>query len=173
MVVMPRGLYFGVGVAVTRILHQQGGDELLDDGGGLSLFTGLRLNRSVAIELGWTGSLHNPEKVTTPFGDDVDYLVLNAVTGDAKIYLGSESPRFEPFVQGGIGAYFIDSTYFGTQSIGSGFQLGGGFDFVAGDNLGLGLRALYRGMAMRPPDARSDDTFISAVTVEGNLTLRF
>jgi hypothetical protein len=173
VVVMPRGLYLGAGFVGTKILHQEGGVDLLDDGGGLTLFTGMRLNRTVALELGWMATLHNPETVITPFGDDVDFLVLNAVTGDAKIYVPSESPRFEPYVQGGIGAYFLDSNYFGTQSVGSGFQLGGGFDLAARRNLLLGLRALYRGMAMRGPDDTVDDTFVSAVSLEANLTLRF
>jgi hypothetical protein len=173
VVVFPRGVYFGGGLVGTRILHQKGGDELLQDGVGLTLYSGLRANRSLALELGWVGSLHNPSRVETAFGADTDYLVLNAFTADAKIYVPSSSPKMEPFLQGGLGVYFLDSEYFGTQSVGSGFQLGGGFDFHTGSNVTLGLRALYRGMAMGPPAEDYNDTFVSAATIEGNLTFWF
>jgi hypothetical protein len=172
-VLYPRGLYAGVGVAATRVLRQDGGAELLEHGGGLTLYAGLRVNRSLALELGWMGSLHNPVAVSTAFGEDIDYLVLNGFTADAKLYLGASNPNMEPYLQAGLGAYLLDSEYFGTQSTGTGFQAGGGFDFRIGSRLLLGLRGLYRGMAMGPPQANYNDTFVSAITVEGNLNLRF
>jgi hypothetical protein len=171
--VYPQGLYFGGGLVGTRILAQSGGDEILDHGGGLALYGGLRLNQHLALELGWMGTLHNPERVQTIYGPDTDFLVLNGVTGDAKIYLNSGSPSFEPFLQGGLGVYLLDSTFFGTQSVGTGFQLGGGMDFPIGPNVDFGLRLLYRGLAMGPPRAVEDDTFVSALTIEGNITLHF
>ncbi len=174
MVWFPRGIYFGAGLVGTRILGQEGGDELLEDGGGLTLYSGLRVNRSLALELGWVGTLHNPSQVQTAFGSDTDYLVLNAFTADAKIFLHPQQQHTaEPYLQGGVGVYFLDSDYFGTQSVGTGFQLGGGFDFRAGGNVILGLRALYRGISMGPPNADYNDTYINAATVEGNLTFAF
>lgn len=173
-VVVPRGLYMGAGVVATRILDQSGGDEILDHGGGLTLMTGVRVNRTLAFEAAWTATLHNPERVRTVFGDDIDYLALNGFTGDARIYLGRGSSRaVEPFVQAGLGLYLLDSTYFGTQSVGTGFQAGGGFDALVGDTVHLGVRVLYRGLAMGPPDRGTTDTFVSALTAEGNLTIRF
>lgn len=175
VMVYPRGLYFGAGLVGTSILDQSGGEELLEDGVGLALYGGWRLSPRLALELGWAGTLHNPVDVQTGYGTDVDYLVLNAFTGDAKIYLSDPNvrSRLEPYVQGGVGAYLLDSTYFGAQSVGSGFQLGGGLDYSVGPGVDLGLRGLYRGIAMGPPESREDDTFISAVSFEGNLTLRF
>jgi hypothetical protein len=174
VVVYPRGLYFGGGLLGNLIASQEGDTELLDNGGGLSLFAGWRLGQRLALELGYMGSFHNPAEVETAFGDDVDYLVMSGFTGDAKIYLGDDpmAPS-EFYLQGGLGLYAIDSTYFGTQSVGSGFQLGGGIDFHVAPQIDLGLRGLYRGISMGPPEERYDDTFISAVTVEGNVAFHF
>jgi hypothetical protein len=173
VMVFPRGIYFGGGLTATRILAQEGGSELLEDGAGLTLYSGLRVNQSLALELGWMGSLHNPERVQTAFGSDTDYLVLNAFTADAKVYVQRDAIEVQPFLQGGVGVYFLDSDYFGTQSVGTGFQLGGGVDFYTRSNVVLGLRALYRGMAMGPPSEDYNDTYVSAATVEGSLTFQF
>lgn len=174
VVIFPRGLYAGLGVTATRILRQDGGPELLEHGGGINLYAGLRVNRSLALELGWMGTLHNPVAVSTPFGDDVDFLVLNGFTADAKLYLGGgNDTKMEPYVQAGLGLYLLDSQYFGAQSTGTGFQAGGGFDFRISSHALLGLRGLYRGLAMGPPQANYNDTFVSALTLEGNLNVRF
>jgi hypothetical protein len=169
----PQGLYVGGGLVATRILSQSGGDEFLRGGGGLTLHTGFRVNRSLALEAGWTGTLHNPETVRTAFGDDVDYLALHGFTADARIFFRTETPNVEPFVQGGVGLYLLDSTYFGAQSVGTGFQAGGGVNIGLSGHLDLGLRALYRGMAMGPPEGGYRDTYVSALTVDGNLSFRF
>lgn len=169
----PYGLYLGAGLVGTHILDQSGGEELLDSGSGLTVYGGLRLSHRLALELGWVATFHNPETLQTNFGADTDYLVLNGFTGDAKIYLGDEAQRVEPYVQGGVGLYLLDSTYLGSQSVGTGFQGGAGFDFHLGSHLDLGLRALFRGIAMGPPSSDENDTFVSAITGEANLTLRF
>lgn len=171
----PRGLYFGAGIVGTKILNQRGGPDLLEDGAGLSLYAGLRVSRSLSLELGWVGTAHNPEGVETAFGPETDYLVLNGVTADARVYLNAAADErgAQPYLQGGLGVYFLDDQTLGTESVGTGFQLGGGLDFRVGRNLSLGVRALYRGIAMGPPESNLDDTFVSAITAEGNLSLRF
>lgn len=171
--IFPPGLYLGAGLVGTSIVAQHGGQELLEDGAGLSLFMGVRVSPQLALEGGVTSTLHNPERLQTAFGSDVDYLVLNAVTGDAKIFFPSDSSRVTPYAQGGVGLYLLDSDYFGTQSVGSGFQLGGGFDLELGPGVDVGLRALYRGISMGPPESAQDDTFVSALSAEANLALRF
>jgi hypothetical protein len=172
--IFPPGLYMGAGLVGTRILGQHGGQELLEDGAGLSLFVGIRVSPQLALEGGVTSSLHNPERVHTAFGADVDYLVLNGATADAKIFFpGEGSSTVTPYAQGGLGLYLLDSDYFGTQSVGTGFQLGGGFDIELGPGLDLGLRALYKGISMGPPESTQDDTFISALSAEANFALRF
>lgn len=171
--VAPHGWYLGAGAVATRILNQEGGNELLNHGGGVSLFAGMRLNRSLALEAGWIGTMHNPEQVSTDFGTDTDYLVLNGFTADAKIFLGTRNPRMEPYIQAGVGLYLLDSEYFGAQSTGTGFQAGGGLDFKMSRNVDLAVRGLYRGLAMGPPNTDYTDTYVSALTVEGNLSVRF
>ena len=173
VVIYPRGLYVGFGLLGNVILSQSGGDELIDNGAGVSLFGGWRLADKLALELGYMGSAHNPADVDIGPYRDVDYLILNGVTGDARIYLGDPLAPQELYVQGGLGLYLLDSTYFGTQSVGSGFQLGGGIDFHVAPMLDFGLRGLFRGISMGPPESREDDTFLTALTLEGNLTLHF
>ena len=173
VVFLPYGLYVGAGLVGLRILDQSDEAELLDDGGGLTLYTGLRLGQRLALELGWLATFHNPESSETNFGSGTDYLVLNGFTGDAKIFLGQSEQRSEPYLQGGVGLYFLDSTYFGTESVGTGFQAGGGIDFHVGPHVDLGLRALYRGIALGPPDSDEDDTYVHAISAEANLGIRF
>lgn len=168
-----RGFYFGAGAAGTRILAQDGGNELLEDGVGVALYAGLRVNRSLALEAGWMGTMHNPVSVDTGFGEDTDYLVLNGFTADAKVFLNVSNPRLQPYLQAGVGLYLLDSTYFGTQSVGSGFQAGGGLDFQISRRMDIGAHALYRGMAMGPPDVDYNDTYVSAITLEGRVNFRF
>jgi hypothetical protein len=169
----PPGVYAGAGLVATKILSQHGGEELLDNGAGLSLFMGIRLNPRLALEGGVTSTFHNPQRVQTAFGDDIDYLVLNAATVDAKVFFPNGNKRLVPFAQGGLGLYLLDSDYFGTQSVGTGFQLGGGFDYRLGPAVEFGLRALYRGISMGPPETNLEDTFISALSAEANIALRF
>jgi hypothetical protein len=170
---IPYGLYIGAGLVATHILHQSEEPELLDDGAGVTLFAGLRLTDRLALELGWLTTFHDPDTATTNFGEGTDYLVLNGFTGDARIYLSEQGQRVELYVQGGVGLYLLDADYFGSRSIGTGFQAGGGVDFHMGPHLDLGLRALYRGIAMGPPDTDDSDTYVSAVGAEANLSIRF
>lgn len=173
-VVMPWGLYVGAGLGAAGVLHQSGGDDLLGDGFGLSLHAGLRVHQLLALELGWLGTLHEPRGAV--FAED-QHLVLNGITADARVYLpairGGGGPGLEPYLQGGLGVYLLDNTYFGTQSTGTGFQLGGGLDIPLGPHLVLGARGLYRGLAMGPVDATYTDTFVGALTTEVTVTGRF
>ena len=174
VVIYPRGLYVGGGLAGTLVLNQRGGPEYLENGVGVTLHGGLRLGRVLALELGYLGSFHNPQTVDVGFGPETDFLVLSGFTLDAKIFLNTQSQAGEPFVQFGVGGYALGSENFGTDSVGTGFQLGGGYNFWVGENLDLGVRGLYRGIAMGPPDGSGvDDTFVSALTIEGNLTIHF
>jgi hypothetical protein len=171
---IPWGWYVGGGLVATRVLHQQGGEDLVGNGGGLTLYAGLRVHPLLALEAGWVGSLHEPRGAS--FSED-DSLILNAFTTDARIYLpgrqGIETSGFEPYLQAGLGVYLLDNTYFGSQSVGTGFQLGGGLDASLGPNFLVGARLLYRGMAMGPAEASYTDTYVGAVTGELDLTIRF
>lgn len=170
---IPWGWYVGGGLVATRVLHQQGGEDLVGDGAGVALYTGLRVHPMLALEAGWMGALHDPR--SDSFGED-DALILNAFTMDARIYMPPNDqarPSFEPYLQAGLGLYLLDNTNFGEQSAGTGFQLGGGIDGNLGPHFQLGARLLYRGMAMGPVESEYTDTYVGAVTGEVNLTVRF
>jgi len=164
--------YVGVGGFGTRILSQSGGPEVLRDGGGLSIWAGVHATRALSLELGWMGSLHNPVPVGTWYGPDTDYLVLEAVTADAKIHLGS-GRSIDPYLEGGVGLYLLGSNHFGVDSVGTGFQAGGGLDVWLGPAVTVGVRARYHGIAMGAPESNVNDTFISALTLEGSVAFHF
>jgi opacity protein-like surface antigen len=168
----PGGFYSGVGLTATKIIDQRGGPEQLDDGAGVSLYGGFRVGERLALEVGWLGSLHNPSMVSTVWGTETDFLVLEALTADCRIYL-TRRGDLDPYLQGGLGFYFLGSERFGLDAAGSGFQLGGGFDYYLADRLVLGLRVRYHGVAMGPPEGGEAEVFISAATVEGALAVHF
>jgi hypothetical protein len=169
----PSWWYAGVGLVGTTILDQTGGPELLHSGGGVSAWLGVNVARELSLELGWLGSFHNPATVDTVFGPETDYLMLQGLTADAVIHLGRPRP-VDPYLQAGVGVYFLGSQHAGyADSTGAGYQLGGGVDFRVGPIVSLGVRALYRGMAMGPPDGGPNDTFIHALTLEGSVALHF
>ncbi len=161
---IPLNWYGGIGALGTHVLRQDGGPELLYDGVGFNAYGGVRLHQSFALEVGYLQSFHNPAAVDTYFGTRVDYLVVEALTLDARVYLGRKS-IVEPYLQGGIGAYALTSQYFGLDSLGSGLQLGGGLDIYLSRAVALGARLLYRGILLGPPSSQVSDTFISTVTL--------
>jgi hypothetical protein len=67
----------------------------------------------------------------------------------------------------------LGSNHFGVDSVGTGFQAGGGLDVWLGSAVTVGARVRYHGIAMGPPNTTSNDTFISALTVEGSLAVHF
>jgi hypothetical protein len=170
LIIGPDNLYGGAGLVATHIVRQDGGPELLEDGVGFDVYGGVRVGKGLALELGWVQSFHNPAVVDTYYGTDVDYLVVDALTADARIYLQASDP-LEFYLLGGLGAYALSSQYFGLDSIGSGFQLGAGLDIFIGESLTIGGRAVYRGMLMGPPDSNIRDTFVSALTLHGTIAL--
>ncbi len=169
----PQWWYVGVGLVGTSILDQSGGPEQLQSGGGLSAWVGVNVARQLSLELGWLGSFHNPVTIDTGYGRETDWLMLEGLTADAKIHLGGPS-IVDPYVQGGVGVYFLGSQHAGyADSVGAGYQLGGGIDLRVGPVVALGVRALYRGMSMGPPEGTVDDTFIHALTLEGSVAVHF
>jgi len=174
VVVRPAWWYVGVGVIGTSILDQSGGPELLHSGGGLSAWIGVNLSRTFALELGWLGSFHNPATYYDSYygGTNTSFLMLEGVTADAKLHL-ARGP-IEPYLQGGVGVYFLGDTAVGfADSVGPGYQVGGGIDIWAGRYVTLGARALYRGIAMGPPEGGPADTFLHVATFEGSVSFHF
>jgi opacity protein-like surface antigen len=172
-VFVPGNWYGGVGLFATRIIDQRGGPEQIEHGAGLSVYGGLRVNERLSLEATWLGSAHNPATVSNGYYTETDYLILEGLTADAKIHL-DRSGQLDPYLQGGVGVYFLGREHFGIDAVGTGFQLGGGFDYWLADHWTLGLRLRYHGISMAPPEGNSgDNTYISAITAEGSLALRF
>jgi hypothetical protein len=173
VVAPPTGLYLGASAVALAVLDESGGPDLLSSGTGLRLFGGWRLGGRLALELGWMSTFHDAGEADADFGSDAETLSLIGFTGDAKIFLGRLSERTEVFALGGVGFYLLDSEYLGARSIGSGFQAGAGVDVHLSPDVDLGGRAIYRGIALGPPDPDDDDTFASALGLELGVALRF
>src|SRR5262245_39868128 len=74
---MPRG-YIGFSGFGTGVLSQSGGAELIDNGGGVSVWGGVRFGPMFGLELNWTGSFHNPATdCIDPYLCGLSYLVLD------------------------------------------------------------------------------------------------
>ncbi len=169
----PATWYLGLAVVGTDVVGQTGGPEWLEPGGGLTAWIGLHVNSALSLELGWLGSLHNPAELGTWYGSETDFLVLEGVTADARLHLGGSGRGFDPYLQGGVGLYWLGSESLGLDSVGQGFQLGGGFDVWIGRALTVGLRARYHAVSMGAPEGGEHDTFVNAVTFEGSVGLHF
>ncbi len=168
-------LYLGGALGGTGVVTQSGGPEALGSGAGGSLFLGLRLLPSFALELGVLESFHNPADTIDLFGDyaGTSYVVLTGFTGDALFHLLAHSRGIDPYLQAGLGLYALGRDVFGTSVSGWGFQLGGGIDFWLGRQVTLGGRVLYRGILMSEVEAAQPDTFIHAITGEVRLAIHF
>ncbi len=169
--VYPHGLYFGAGLTGAAVLHRDSATPI-GSGGGATLYSGLRLHRSLGLELGWLGTIHGP--ADSALGDSTeDPWILNGFTADARIYLPASDSHWEPYLQGGFGVYVAGEQNYGELSIGTGFQAGGGFDARIGPHLSAGVRVLYRGLALGPSDSDELDSYLGLITAEGSLSLRF
>ncbi len=138
--------YVGIGGLGLFNLSSGGGvTELIQSGGGFTLFAGARTSPYVALEVGLTGTVHDftPENPNNTSENGV----LEAATIDGKIFLAPESVRFEPFLQAGVGYYVLSSDLFvSTQLHGMGLQVGGGVDIRLNPGVALGVRGLYKGI---------------------------
>jgi len=86
--------------------------------------------------------------------------------------------QFQPFLQGGVGAYVLANSFSSEIASGGGFQLGGGLDFLAEP---LVVRWRPRAFTMacsfssfaEPQAGRSNAPFLSTVSLEFNGQLHF
>jgi opacity protein-like surface antigen len=173
--VSPVSWYLGLGALGVNVMEQDGGPEPLENGGGGTLFLGVRLSRVFALEVSWLGSFHDPNS-NKWIAEDSEYLVLEGFTADMKLHITNCAgiPMcFDPYVTGGVGLYALGFERMGADSVGGGFQVGGGFDYWLGSSVTLGLRARYHGIAMGPPESEEADLFLHAASVDGNIALHF
>jgi hypothetical protein len=170
------GLYLGFGVFGDEVINQANSAvDFLTAGGGCNLMLGFRLNPMFALELGLGQGFHN--NVTDAWGDTVDYLSLTQITVDLKVILPVPNAQFQPFLQGGVGAYVLANSFRSEIASGGGFQLGGGLDFWLNPWWSVGGRVLYHGVQFssfaEPQAGRSNAPFLSTVSLEFNGQLHF
>jgi hypothetical protein len=170
---MPRG-YIGFSGLGSAVLNQNGGAELLDNGGGVSIWGGIRFGPIFALEADWMASFHNPAGACDPAICTVNYLVLETFDINAKIHFPTNT-NFDPFVQGGAGFAWIGREGFAADAKGGGIDLGGGFDLWLNYWWTFGVRGLYRGVSMSDYATATDTgrTFVSLFTLEANLAAHF
>jgi hypothetical protein len=173
-------VYLGVGgVGDFNIETDNDLTRIMRSGGGFDLFLGFRINRYVALELGYVGTSHAT-------GDDIVMAAspgaaergwLHGVTLDAKVFLIPKSRRIEPFLQLGGGGYaFVRQGYSDTDLGGGGFHLGGGVDIRFNRTIAVGVRALYKGLWLdneTPWYPATNGAFFSQITLGANLQIHF
>jgi len=168
-------IYFGLGPVGNFLVE---GDEkvsqMMDSGGGLELFLGFRFSRYAAFELGGLFTFHGTQDQRIETG------LVNAVTGDIKVFFIPSSRRIEPFIQLGAGAYILTRDgWDGNELTGGGFQLGGGVDLRINEMIAIGTRILWRGAfldnseAMFWYDTPYENTFLNMFTLSANLQIHF
>lgn len=169
--------YLGFSGVGTGVLSQAGGVEYMASGGGGSIWGGLRFGPLLAIELGYTGSFHNPaaacEAGSYYHVCSANYLLLDMVSADAKLHLPTQS-NFDPYLQAGLVFGWVGREGFAPDAKGGGFDVGVGFDVWINPWWTVGVRGLYRGL--RLSDHASDTgtgMFLSVVTAEVGLGVHF
>ncbi len=187
--------YLGAGAGAFGIIGAKGPYDYISAGGTGTAWIGVYLSRLLALELGFMGSAHREQ-----FSEFDSYywgsneLLMWGVTLDAKLNLTRPGwrRRLVPYLQGGIGAYglvgdyYDDLGYVGSKALatGVGVQLGGGLDLYLTRWLVLGVRVLYRGIAMGKVKCgnsgdrcvsrdEADRTMIHGLTGELNMSIVF
>jgi len=174
-VISPVSWYIGLGGMGVNVMSQEGGPEPLENGGGATLFLGVRLSRMFGLEVSWLGSFHNPTQDKW-LGDGEDFITLEGFTADARLHFAgcaNLAGCLDPYLTGGVGLYALGSDRLGLDSVGAGFQVGGGFDYWISQSFTIGVRARYHGIAMGPPDAQEADVFLHTASVDGNIAFHF
>ncbi len=176
----PRGsVYFGIGGLGNVFFEQQTQiTQVYRGGGGFELFLGARLNDYVAFEASWLAAFQRTATTSTqngnvsPIGASVMALDVNA-----KIYIVPWLQRIEPFVQLGVGAYFLTESFV-QRLTGFGLDVGLGVDIRFSPVIGIGVRAVYRGFYVDNREQSYNNiptqaAWLNMMTFEGNLQFHF
>lgn len=156
---------------------QNGGVEYVKHGGGVGLWFGLDIGRFFGIRLGYDASFHNP--VTTCGAGknyvwcDQNYLLMETVQFDVTIHFPTGT-RFQPYLMGGLLVGLIGRLGAPSDSVGGGFEAGGGFDVWVSRHFTVGVEAKYRGLRMGDyANYTGTNTYLSFVNVGANMAIRF
>lgn len=171
------GMYLGLGLLGDFVTETDDDlSRLINTGGGMDLFLGIRFSELFALEFGLLGTMHSADEqlsLHAPY----ERGVMNGVTLDGKFFLLPDSTRIEPFLQVGGGGYaFYQEGYEAREFSGGGFHLGGGVDINVSSALAFGLRGLYKGISMDNATEwhpATESLFLNQFAVEGNIQIHF
>ena len=174
----PVRAYLGAAGLGTFVLRQQPGKEALQSGGGLSIFAGVDLGSWIGLEIGYTGSFHNPGwGCMSTFSRETcgaGYLVMDLLSVDLRLHLPTGT-HLVPFLQAGglLGWMGRDNRV--PASSGAGFEAGGGIEGWVGEYVTLGAKVLYRGVQVSESSAQSGlhTNFINLLTTSIDMGVHF
>ena len=166
---------FGFSGFGTIVAGQPAG-HYLTHGGGFSVYGGVEIGRVVGIEAKYTNSFHNP-------ADDcgggngyiwctTSYLSIESISLNLKIHIPTNT-RFVPYVNVAPVAAWLGRRGYYTDSVGGGFEAGGGFDVWFSRHGTVGVEALYRGLAMTDYATYADTKYLSLVQIGGTIAAHF
>jgi len=174
-----RGVYLGVGLLGDFVIETDNDlSQVINTGIGGDVRLGFRPSNSFALELGGLLSIHDTD---SRFSDH-DHALLGGLSAEGKWFIVPKSRRIEPFVQLGLGYYWVweTSDWSDMALHGFGYDLGGGLDLRLSRVLTLGLSLLYKGMFMYKAsdfdytgDYNDEFAYLNHITAKVALQLRF
>jgi len=146
---------------------------VLSPGIGGHVFFDYRFHDQIAFSTSFLISTQDGANVSN---NDNNILFLGMPTTSVKFYFLTDEPKFDPFVQVGIGLYFLTegSNSNNTGGVGVGSQLGLGFDYYLTEIISLGFEGIFRPTAVITDfGTPSNSTAIFPYTLSGNIAFHF
>ncbi len=169
--------FFSIGIQGASVL---GADNSritagLDTGAGFELGTGWRVSHDLSIDFNAAFTFHDALADGAASGG----AMLGNIGVDFRYFLGDWTRALQPYIQVGLGGYFIARDNWNFDTLGGiGFQLGAGLDFYLSRSVSIGAKALYKG-AYLDNSAQTWDGFateamwLSALSYGGDLKFHF
>ena len=169
-------VYFGFGLNGTSVLGADNSRMTagLDSGAGFELATGWRVSNDLSIDLSMQFSFHEPLDGATGGG-----AMLGHVGLDFRYFLGDWTKALQPYLQVGLGGYFLGRDTWDLDTLGGiGIQVGGGVDFYLARSVSLGAKLLYRGAYLDNSSSTwsgfpTESMWLSALTYGGDIKFHF
>jgi len=167
-------MYLGIGIQSTTVLGADNSQITagLNSGAGFELSAGWRLSHDLSLDVSAAFSFHDSDSADPG-------AMLGHVGLDIRYFLGDWTRALQPYIQVGIGGYFLARDNWNFDTLGGiGFQLGGGFDFYVSRSVSLGAKALYRGAYLDNSGSTWDgfateSMWLSAFTFGGDIKFHF
>lgn len=169
-------VYFGFGLNGTSVLGADNSRMTagLDSGAGFELATGWRASDDLSIDLSMNFSFHDALAEQAGPG-----AMLGHVGLDFRYFLGDWTRALQPYLQFGLGGYFLGRGNWDFDTLGGlGLQLGAGVDFYLSRSVSLGAKVLYRGAYLDNSSSTwsgfpTESMWLSAVTYGGDIKFHF